>query len=1081
MKENTEHCASSTQEELQEQHSVINAAISKQINEKAQNFFYPNSKVLKNKYRIKDKEILKECCSNDVKKEMIKLHQEPLPEQFNASYLKYLHQRLFSHAFEWAGQTREKPFTFEDGTVASMPILKRKEFTKTFAIGRKIQEGLEKLDKTLAEKNNLQGLTREEFVEQAASIMIDLHHLHPFREGNRRTKRLFVEKLSQAAGHELDFSLVSKKRKDFVRAAAMEHGNPEPMKHLLEDISNPEKLLLLREFTNSMRELGLDEKNYHLAVVAKEGETYHGTYRGSGPNGFMLDANGIFILGNKKDLTPEQIQTLKIGDALSFTAQKVQNPEKTQQKTLLPEEKEEKRATLKNDEITEKSKDNASIQTKKKEQAHFSPCIAPHALHDSVKVMPQSLQEQEKEQMAQPIAQSASAMRQMQKDFQKNILQSSNTATNNPISVKMTKETRSDHQERTKQPPKKAMAYWDTGTRKTDTVPLTLQEKLSSPPETEENKTIHRNFFYPNSITLKNKYGIKDYGKLKVQCAHDTTKAIIHLRQEAPPQKLTSTYLQYIHHTLFKNTFEWAGQTREKPFTFEDGTVAYMPMMKKAGISFASAKQIQEGLDNLDKTLAETNSLKGLTRETFIEHVTEMLIQLNYTHPFREGNGRTQRMFFEKLGQVAGHTLDFSLVTEKRMNLASIASLKHKDKEEMKHLLEDISNPEKILILKEFMDSMKHIGLESIHHHLIITAKEGHTYKGFYRGSGPNGFMLDANGTFILGNKKDLTPEQIQTLKIGDALSFTAPKIQNQQEVLIPAQTIAPLTNNEIATRIKNNVSIQARRKEIETLCQIIYGNRHILRERIEMIHENHTEGEQLTYQITTSPQSISKLSGSNVFGIKNNARAHAEENILPLCRAIDRYINISKQTERDILHTHHVKQRRCEQSVEMPKAWMKNLLSLSKAQQQEMLSNSPELRGEIRTYIKKINERLSSNEHEVIKENNPERLAKSLGTSTIKAKEIMEIIKQIKEIEPHIQPMYFYNHKFDERFAPNQYQSIQHQSIKKNNEKKCSNTLDKEAIKVQKMTENVNQSPKRQENIQPHKTAHAKAMTMNV
>ncbi|WP_375704263.1 BID domain-containing T4SS effector, partial [Bartonella sp. AD328YNZD] len=501
-----------------------------------------------------------------------------------------------------------------------------------------------------------------------------------------------------------------------------------------------------------------------------------------------------------------------------------------------------------------------------------------------------------------------------------------------------------------------------------------------------------------------------------------------------------------------------------------------MPMMKKAGISFASAKQIQEGLENLDKILAETNSLKGLTRETFVEYVTEMLIQLNYTHPFREGNGRTQRMFFEKLGQVAGHTLDFSLVTEKRMNLASIASLKHNDKEEMKHLLEDISNPEKILILKEFMDSMKHIGLESIHHHLIITAKEGHTYKGFYRGSGPNGFMLDANGIFILGNKKDLTPEQIQTLKIGDALSFTAPKIQNQQEVLIPAQTIAPLTNNEIATRIKNNVSIQAKRKEIETLCQIIYGNRHILRERIEMIHENHTEGEQLSYQISTSPQSISKLSGSNVFGIKNNARAHAEANILPLCKAIDRYINISKQTERDILHTHHVKQRRCEQSVEIPKAWITNLFSVSKTQQQETLSNSPELRGEIRTYIKKINERLSSSEHEAIKENNPERLAKSLGTSTIKAKEIMEIVKQIKEIEQHIQPMYFYNHKFDERFAPNQ-----HQSIKKNNEKKCSNTLDKEAIKVQKMTENVNQNPKRQENIQPHKTAHAKAMAMNV
>ncbi|WP_375627379.1 Fic family protein [Bartonella sp. PS17NMGDW] len=198
-------------------------------------------------------------------------------------------------------------------------------------------------------------------------------------------------------------------------------------------------------------------------------------------------------------------------------------------------------------------------------------------------------------------------------------------------------------------------------------------------------------------------------------------------------------------------------------------------------VFFAPAKQIQEGLENLDKILSETNSLKGLTRETFVEHVTEMLIQLNYTHPFREGNGRTQRMFFEKLGQVAVHTLDFSLVTEKHMNLASIASLKHNDKEEIKHLLEDISNPKKILILKEFMDNMKHLGFENIHHHLITTAKEGHTYKGFYRGSGPNGFMLDANGIFILGNKKDLTPEQIQTLKIGDALSFTAPKVQKMK------------------------------------------------------------------------------------------------------------------------------------------------------------------------------------------------------------------------------------------------------------------------------------------------------------
>ncbi|UNF53236.1 hypothetical protein MNL01_06125 [Bartonella krasnovii] len=59
MKENTEQRASSTQEELQEQSPAVNAAVLKQINEASQNFFYPNSKVLKNKYRIKDERNIK--------------------------------------------------------------------------------------------------------------------------------------------------------------------------------------------------------------------------------------------------------------------------------------------------------------------------------------------------------------------------------------------------------------------------------------------------------------------------------------------------------------------------------------------------------------------------------------------------------------------------------------------------------------------------------------------------------------------------------------------------------------------------------------------------------------------------------------------------------------------------------------------------------------------------------------------------------------------------------------------------------------------------------------------------------------
>ncbi|PIT68881.1 BID domain-containing T4SS effector [Bartonella tribocorum] len=642
MKENTEHSASSKREELQEHHSAINATISKQIKEASQNFFYPDSNVLKNKYHIKNKQLLMGRCSDDVKKEIIKLRKEPPPEKLNSSYLKYLHQRLFSNTFEWAGQTREEPFTFEDGSVASMPILKRKEFTKPFAVGRKIQEGLEKLDKTLSENNNFQGLSREEFVEHAAEIMINLHHLHPFREGNRRTKRLFVEKLGQAAGHKLDFSIVSKKRKNFVRTAAMERGDSEPMKHLLEDISNPDKFLILQEFTNAMRDLGMGENNYSLVVFAKDGETYHGTYRGCGNKGFMMDVQGTLILGNKKDLTPAQIQTLTVGENFSFTAPNAQSPQRNQQ-------------------------------------------------------------------------------------------------------------------ERTERHPQKAMAYWDNDTKTTNTAPLPSSKKLSSSPKPEEK------------------------------------------------------------HTL-------------KP---------------------------------------------------------------------------------------------------------------------------------------------------------------------------------------------------IQRLQMENATSFTASSVQHPQEVLIGAKEIAPLTRDQILMRVKNDASLQAKRTEIETLCKIVYGNRHILQEKIEKIHENPTEVGQLAYQIATSARSISKLSGINICGIKNNARANAEANILPLSRAIDSYINIFTQTEREIFRDHHAKQRRCEQAVEMPKVEMKSLLSLPKEQQKEILSNSPKLRGKIARYSKKINERLSSNEYEAIKENNPQKLAKSFGISTAKAKDIIEIVKRIKGIEQDIYPAHFHDYKFNEHSAQNKYQLI--------------------------------------------------------
>lgn len=54
--------------------------------------------------------------------------------------------------------------------------------------------------------------------------------------------------------------------------------------------------------------------------------------------------------------------------------------------------------------------------------------------------------------------------------------------------------------------------------------------------------------------------------------------------------------------------------------------------------------------------LASEDHLRGLDRETFIDRLTELLADLN-AHPFREGNGRTQRAFCAQLARDAGHQL----------------------------------------------------------------------------------------------------------------------------------------------------------------------------------------------------------------------------------------------------------------------------------------------------------------------------------------------------------------------------------------------------------------------------------------
>ena len=62
--------------------------------------------------------------------------------------------------------------------------------------------------------------------------------------------------------------------------------------------------------------------------------------------------------------------------------------------------------------------------------------------------------------------------------------------------------------------------------------------------------------------------------------------------------------------------------------------------------------------------LAAEKYLVNLEPEVFANRLAHYLSEINAIHPFREGNGRVQRLFISQLAEQAGYTLDYSALDQ---------------------------------------------------------------------------------------------------------------------------------------------------------------------------------------------------------------------------------------------------------------------------------------------------------------------------------------------------------------------------------------------------------------------------------
>jgi len=161
-------------------------------------------------------------------------------------------------------------------------------------------------------------------------------------------------------------------------------------------------------------------------------------------------------------------------------------------------------------------------------------------------------------------------------------------------------------------------------------------------------------YCYPDSNTLKNKLNILDAEELKHVEREITALRTAQIMVEGIDGKFDFDHLKAIHRFLFQDIYKWAGEIRNVNIS--------------KGNQFCLFQYIEEQMNQIFMQLRQENYLRDCHEfEEFGKRLSYYLSEMNAIHPFREGNGRVQRLFLEELAAFNGYRLDFLKISSKEM------------------------------------------------------------------------------------------------------------------------------------------------------------------------------------------------------------------------------------------------------------------------------------------------------------------------------------------------------------------------------------------------------------------------------
>lgn len=138
-------------------------------------------------------------------------------------------------------------------------------------------------------------------------------------------------------------------------------------------------------------------------------------------------------------------------------------------------------------------------------------------------------------------------------------------------------------------------------------------------------------YCYDGTETLINKYGIKDAQELKAMEDQISHLKIDDMYINPISGSLDYNHLKKMHKFIFSDLYNWAGEERKVNIS--------------KGFVFCDVGMMHEYSKNIFDSLKKKSYYQNLSQDSFIDAVAELYSDLNCLHPFREGNGRANKIF----------------------------------------------------------------------------------------------------------------------------------------------------------------------------------------------------------------------------------------------------------------------------------------------------------------------------------------------------------------------------------------------------------------------------------------------------